>query len=265
MTETQKTFWKVALLTFASTIIFIIQLYTWPDAGKEKINKFSEYSFQMNFWGEEIHNEFDLIRASESYSNISLQTGEKTVSLQFFQDIEEYHYQIVSLLRVLRLQGHVAINVMQDTLPLINKVATLHGVDSIKKAKDDYEKFDQLLISYYEKVSEIEAFLPELMSTFDYKNMQLSEKEKVDLTIKQLKLLKQLYSSDNLFLINDNDPFKFIRDFATTSELVLAHYRELNSLYNERVKLEGSYKNTVILFILLLSSYFALRKDLRPN
>jgi hypothetical protein len=256
-----KTSLKVGLIAGASVLSFFIQTYFLPNAGQEKINKFSEYSYQMDTWGEEIYKKFDAIKYSDSYKKLSLYSGEKTVSLEFFRNIDEYHYQIKAMLRVLKLQGHVAINIMKDTLPLVTTVGEKKGIESIKKVSNDYKLFEVNLKNYDTKISEIEAYLPNLIQTFSYNSIELNQ-DKVELSIKQIDLLNQLYSSENLFLKHGSDPFEYVRNFADTSKKVLHHYQELNDEYNKIVKQELRYKNSIILFVMFLSAFFAFRKDL---
>ena len=253
---------KIAIIAFASALTFWVQTDVYPNAGKNNISKFSAYSFQMNFWSEEIHDKFDLIKYSNSYKNLSLSTGQKTVSKEFFDNIEEYHYQVKAMLRVLKQHAGVAVNVMADSAKLLNKAGEKVGVEKLKLIHGNYKEFEGHLKVYNEKVNEIEKYIPELRDSFSYQGKILTENDKVDLTIKQLDLLKSLYSSENLFLKHGSDPYKFIKDFAITSSKILTDYRDLNAAYNSTVDREQNIKNSIILFLLLLAGYFTFRKEI---
>jgi translation initiation factor 2 beta subunit (eIF-2beta)/eIF-5 len=256
-----KKYIKILFITFASVITFLVQIYAFPDAGKTNISKFSEYSFQMNYWSEEIHEKFDFIKYSHSYKNLSLYTGEKTVSKEFFDDIEEYHYQVKGMLRVLKRHSGVAVNTMGDTEPLLNKAAGELGVEKLKLVHDNYKEFERHLDIYDEKLKNIEDYIPKLRDAFTYQGKSLSEEDTVELSVKQIELLKSLYSSENLFLRHGSDPFKFVGDFASASDKVLMDYRRMNTAYNDVVSKEESIKNSIILFLIFITAYITFRKE----
>jgi hypothetical protein len=251
-------------MAFASVLIFLVQTHAYPNAGKNNISKFSEYSFQMSFWSEEIYDKFDLIKQSNSYKKLSLYGEQKTASKEFFDDIEEYHYQIKALLRVLKQHAGVAVNVMTDSQPLLTKAGGKIGIEKLKIINENYEQFSKNLKIYNEKINEIENYIPELRSSFSYQDGNLSEDEKIELTIKQVILLQELYSSEHLFLKHGSDPFKFVRDFAVASKKVLIDYREINTAYNDVVNNEQIIKDSIILFFLFIAAYLTFRKDSQP-
>ncbi|MDN3379722.1 MULTISPECIES: hypothetical protein [unclassified Pseudoalteromonas] len=259
-----KTFIKIGIITFASAIIFLIQTYVFPNAGKDDISKFSEYSFQMNYWSEEIHEKFDFIKYSHSYKNLSLYTGQKTVSKKFFDDIDEYHYQVKGMLRVLKRHAGVAVNTMGDSEPLLNKAGSELGLEKLKLVHENYKELDKHLAIYYEKLKTIEDYMPELRDAFTYQGKSLSEDDKIELTVKQIELLKSLYSNEELFLKHGSDPFEFVRDFASASDKILMDYRDINTAYNNVVSQEQDIKNSIILFLIFIASYFTFRKESQP-
>ncbi|TON44581.1 hypothetical protein, partial [Vibrio parahaemolyticus] len=63
----------------------------------------------------------------------------------------------------------------------------------------DVEKFQRLLEAYDKRVDRVRTFLPELTATFEYDD-EMTDSERINLTVKQLNLLNELYSSDELFL-----------------------------------------------------------------
>lgn len=256
-----KTYLKVAFITFTSVVIFFLQAYMFPSAGKTNISKLSEYSFQMNFWSEKIYDKFDLIKYSDSYKNLSLYTGQKTVSAKFFDDIDEYHYQITAMLRILKRHAGVAVNVMNDAQPMLAKASYEIGLDKLKLINENYKKFEINMGQYDKRIAEIENYLPALKKAFANREDKLSESEQVELSVKQIDLLQSLYTNENLFVKHDPDPFKFVRDFAINSERILADYRLINEVYNNVVVGEQDVKNSLIFFFLLIAAYFTFRKE----
>jgi translation initiation factor 2 beta subunit (eIF-2beta)/eIF-5 len=259
-----KTYIKIGIITFASAITFLVQTYVFPNAGKNNISKFSEYSFQMNYWSEEIHEKFDFIKYSHSYKNLSLYTGQKTVSKKFFDDIDEYHYQVKGMLRVLKRHAGVAVNTMGDSEPLLNKASGELGLEKLQLIHENYKEFDMHLAIYDEKLKTIEDYMPKLRDAFTYQGNSLSADDKIELTVKQIELLKSLYSNEDLFLKHGSDPFEFVRDFASASDKMLMDYREMNTAYNHVVSQEQDIKNSIILFLIFVAAYFTFRKESQP-
>ncbi|MEO3682436.1 hypothetical protein ABHN84_09050 [Shewanella vesiculosa] len=259
-----RTYIKIGIITFASAITFLVQTYVFPNSGEINISKFSEYSFQMNYWSEEIHEKFDFIKYSHSYKNLSLYTGQKTVSKKFFDDIDEYHYQVKGMLRVLKRHAGVAVKTMGDSEPLLNKAGGELGLEKLKLVHEHYKEFDRHLAIYDEKLKTIEDYMPKLRNAFTYQDKNLSADDKIELTVKQIELLKSLYSNEDLFLKHGSDPFVFVRDFARASDKVLMDYREINTAYNHAVSLEQDIKNSIILFLVLVAAFFTFRKESQP-
>ncbi|TON96137.1 hypothetical protein CGH46_25520, partial [Vibrio parahaemolyticus] len=66
------------------------------------------------------------------------------------------------------------------------------------------------------RVDRVRTFLPELTATFEYDD-EMTDSERINLTVKQLNLLNELYSSDELFLKYNADPFEFVRDMGDSA------------------------------------------------
>lgn len=256
-----RTYIKVGIITFASAITFLVQTYLLPDAGKNEVSKFSEYSFQLDIWSEKIHEKFEFIKYSNSYKSLSLNTGQKTVNKEFFEHIDEYHFQIMGMLRVLNRHAGVAVNIMNDSEPLLSKAGDELGLEKLQSIKKDYEDFYKNLNKYKEKINTIESYMPKLTDAFTYQGANLSDDDKIELTVKQIELLRLLYSSEDLFLKHGSNPFEFVRDFASASDKILLDYRKINNAYNQAVSQEKVIKNSVILFVIFIAAYFTFRKE----
>lgn len=103
--------------------------------------------------------------------------------------------------------------------------------------------------------------MPKLRDAFSYQGKSLSADDKIELTVKQIGLLKLLYSNEDLFLKHGSDPFEFVKGFAIASDKVLMDYRDVNTAYNHDVSQEQDIKNSIILFLIFIAAYFTFRKE----
>jgi len=114
-------FWKITILVGAGAFSSAVQMFCFPDAGKDVQDKSYAYSFQMNIWAEEIHQKFNEIKKSGTIGKLSLATGKKTLTHEYLNALSEYHFQVTELIRVLNFQGSTAANMIADTTTLLDK------------------------------------------------------------------------------------------------------------------------------------------------
>lgn len=242
------------LIIFTGFLITLVQTYTWPDAGKAKQDNAYEYDFQLNYWNEEVHKKFNNLRSSDVVQRLLSFEGERVVDPAFFRDIHEYHFLIKELMRVLKFKSKVSINLLGDIVQLSEK--GLQHVPEMSKVSSDVEEFDYLLQEFDKREKRLETFLPELMSSFKYKE-NMSSDEKVELTVKQMDLFLELFTDEALFVTNKTDPFALVRALGNSSYITLGNYKKVLQGYNKEVSVEDSHKKIVLLLLALLSVYFS--------
>ncbi len=250
------------LIIISGLLVFCVQTYTWVDAGKSVEDKSYAYSFQMNFWNEKVREKFDLLAKSGVAPRVMLSKEKKTVNGHFLRDLVEYRYHLQEILRVLKFNNNVSFQVLGEITRLSDK--GVGHVDDMAGIVKDVEKFQSMLEVYDKKADRIQTFLPELAATFEY-NDDMTDSERVNLTVKQVKLLKELYSSDDLFLKRNKDPFEFVRDMGDSAYTMLANYEKVLAGYNLQVSREETYKKIILLLLTIISVYLSIRVALIPD
>ena len=185
------------LIVIIGFLVTLVQTYSWPDAGKAQQDKAYEYDFQLNYWNEEIHKKFNILRASQVTPRLVSFKGKRIVNPKLFQDIKEYHFLIKELMRALKFKSKVSVNLLGDIVKLKEK--GLKHVPEFTKISKDVEKFDNLLKEFDKRKKRLESFLPELVSSFRYEE-EMSDDAKIELTNKQLELLLELFTDEALFI-----------------------------------------------------------------
>ncbi len=250
------------LIIIFGLLVFCVQTYTWVDAGKSVANKSYAFSFQMNFWNEKVMEKFNRLRESGVTSRIMLSREDKTVDGRYLRDLAEYRHHLQEILRALEFNNNVSFQVLSEVVQLSRK--GFRHVDSSEDIVKDIEKFQRLLEAYNKRVDRVGTFLPELTATFEYDD-EMTDSERVNLTVKQLNLLNELYSSDELFLKHDADPFEFVRDMGASAYTMLENYEKVLVGYNHQVSMEESYKKITLLLLTLISVYLSIRVALIPE
>ncbi|MBH0094583.1 hypothetical protein [Pseudoalteromonas sp. SCQQ13] len=250
------------LVIVTSLILFFAQTYVWTEAGKTTQSKSYAYSYQLNQWKEDTYSKFESLRKSGTYDNLDLSRGKKVVSPAFFLDIHEYQRHIKSILRTQEFNSRVSFEMLRE-IDRMNPKGLVH-TDAPTEIKVKVEEFEKLLLKHDKVTERLNTYLPELISAFEYKK-EYSDSEKIELSVKQLELLSELYSSDYLFLKRNTDVFKFIRDMGDNSYSMLYNYEKVLSGYNKQVSLEDSYKKVLLLILTLISFIFSIRIALIPE
>lgn len=254
---------SLAIITFAGVLTMFTQTYIWPDAGKVKVDKSELYLFQIDYWGEQIYEKFDRIRSSKNYSNLLIGKEATTIGPKFFKNIDEYHYQIKALLRVLRLHSAVAARIIYESAPMLPETRLSGNKLIAESILGDYKRFIELTKGFEARNEAIEKFLPSLINAFNVDTTLLTDNEKVDLAIRQVDLIQKFYSSNLLFMQHNRDHFAFVREFATESTKMLEHYEILNQLHNERVIQQSNLKNLLLMLIAVLAAVLTFKNELR--
>lgn len=253
----------LTLLTFITGfLITLIQTFAWEDAGKTKQDKAYQYDFQLNYWNEQIHQKFNNLRASEAVPRLLNFEGERVVDSNFFRDISEYHFLIKELMRVLKLKSNVSLNLLDDLIYLNEKGA--QHVPDFSKVATDVKELENLLKEHHKREKRLNTFLPELISSFEYEG-NLSSEKKIELSVKQIDLIMELYTDEALFVSKNTDPFSFTRDLGNSSYKTLANYKTVLKGYNKQVSIEDSYKKSTLIFLALISLYFSALIVLKPD
>ena len=257
---------KKTLLTLLVIIVglsvSIVEAYFWVEAGKSKDSKTYEYEFQLNYWNGEVHEKFNALRENGVVPRLTMFEGERVVNASFFRDIHEYHYLIKELMRPLEFSTMVSINLLNDIVKLQEK--GLAHVPDYKALGDALEELSLLIQGFKKREDRLNSYLPELISAFEY-DTDMKDSEKIELTVKQVKLLHELYSNEALFLKRDLDPFKIVRELGENSYKMLNNYEQILSGYNKQVSQEDTYKKVLLLILTLTSVYLSALIVLIPE
>ncbi|MFB1074957.1 hypothetical protein [Vibrio diabolicus] len=181
---------------------------------------------------------------------------------RYLRDLAMYRYHLQEILRALKFNNNVSFQVLNEVARLSNK-----GLGHVASSEDivkDVEKFQRLLEAYDKRVDRVRTFLPELTATFEYDD-EMTDSERINLTVKQLNLLNELYSSDELFLKYNADPFEFVRDMGDSAYTMLENYEKVLVGYNHQVSMEESYKKSTLLLLTIISVYLSIRVALIPE
>jgi len=169
------------------------------------------------------------------------------------------------MLRVMGHMGVLAVDIMNDTNPLLKKglryVSEREQEDIIKK----YQTFQNLREAHSRRKDKIKEYLPKLLSAFSKPYQTLSDKEAADLIIKRMTILAELYRDEDFFLKPNSDPFTFIRDFGNSTNEVLRIYEKMVEEYNEQVEKEDEIKKSILFFSVLLTAYLTYLKARRKS
>jgi len=237
--------------------LYFCQEVLFKDAGKTVESKAYTYSFQLNYWGEVLHQRIDSIRDSGAASRLIIGESKVTVNKQFFIDLYAYQREMKDVLRVLHNQSQIPFLILED----LEKM-TAYGFETEEEAEQlvtTWTRFEELLNEYKQRAERLDTYLPELSAAFSGDYEKMSEDEKVELTVKQIELLKELYSSELLFMKHSSDQLKFVRDFAEQSHHFLTVYEDVLRRYNNRVSSDESLKQIILSLLTLLSIVIAIR------
>jgi len=256
--------WLIAI--FTSGLLSIVQLYVWPDAGKRLDNRRYIYSFQMNQWLQEVYTEFNLIRNSGTYRDISLVTGRKTITPDYFLKVAEYHYQIKQLLQILKYQGKVTAEVSSDIGFLLEGTDdyNLLTQEQHRKITQNYKSFDILASKHFEIESEISAFEPELQKVIAGIPKDSTADQKFSYEVHKINTLRRLHSEKNLMISYFEDPFEFIDNFNVAAQKILDDYDMLLIKYNKKLKAQEHIKNALLVILAIFSAYLTIAEANKP-
>ncbi|NRB23642.1 hypothetical protein [Shewanella sp.] len=254
---------SLAIITFAGVLTMFTQTYVWPDAGKVKVDKSEIYIFQIDYWGEQIYEKFDRIRSSKNYSNLLRWKDATTIGPEFFKNIDEYHYQIKALLRVLKLHSAVAARMIHESVPMLPEIRLTGNKLITESILSDYQRFIELTKDFEARKEAIEKFLPSLRNALNVDTTLLTDNKKANLMVRHDNLLKEFYSSELLFMQHNSDHFVFVREFATESAKMLEHYELLNQQHNKRVIQQAHLKNLLLILIAVLAAVLTFKNELR--
>lgn len=244
-----------------AAILSGVQLYLWPDAGKQIESRRYIYSFEMDQWLQEVYNSFNLIRGSGTYRDISLTTGAKTLTPEYLANVEEYLYQVRQLLQVLRYRGKVTSDVMADINSLISKEEVKNIDQAIKeKITLDFKTFSDLVRKQVDRETAISKFEPEWKKVTTGIHRDADAEQKVAYEIQKMDTLRKLYSDENLMVTHFQDPFKFVREFNIASQNLLDDYDALVTQYNEIREAQDRKKTALIYFLGLISVYLTMKE-----
>ncbi|MEI8614905.1 hypothetical protein P4S54_15040 [Shewanella sp. PP-He15 brown] len=254
---------KLSLLVLIfGFLVTIVQTCFWVDAGKTKENKAYEYKFQLDVWNNEIHKNFNLIKESGVVPKLLLSQDGIKLNDKTLKNINEYHYLLKELLRALNFNSSVAIYLLNDISQMTGKV--LINIEEPHKLVEEIKNFSLLIESFKKREERLNSYYPELISAFNY-NKELNDKEKDELFKKQVSLLQELYSSDELFLKHNTDPFAFVKDLGESANAMLNNYELVITTYNEQVTFEDNLKKSIIYFLTLFSFYLSALILLQPE
>ncbi len=250
------------LVIMLGLAVSVVQAYFWTQAGKTKNSKAYEYEFQLDFWNEEIHKKFNSLVESGVGPRLAMIEGKRVVDSSYFSDIHQYHFLVKELMRALKFKSKVSINLLSDIVSLQDK--GLQKVSNPEELVEKIKKFSDLLNEFEKRQQRLDSYLPELISSFEYDD-KLSESEKVELTVKQVNLLGELYTNEELFIKREPDPFTFVRDLGEISYIMLHNYEEILLGYNTQVSQEDTFKNILLLILTLVSVYVSALIVLIPE
>lgn len=250
--------WRVLLM---AAILSGVQLYLWPDAGKQIESRRYIYSFEMDQWLQEVYNSFNLIRGSGTYRDISLTTGAKTLTPEYLSNVEEYLYQVRQLLQALRYRGKVTADVMADINSLMGKEEVKYIDHAIKeKITLDFKTFSELAHQQVKRENALAKFDPEWKKVSAGVHPDAGSQQKVTYEVQKINTLRKLYSDENLMITHFQDPFKFVRDFNVASQNILEDYDSLVYEYNEIRESQERKKNAILYFLGLISVYLTMKE-----
>ncbi|BFM15613.1 hypothetical protein R50073_17960 [Maricurvus nonylphenolicus] len=252
---------KLLLILILAPLSFFIQVYLFPDAGKVTNNKASQYSFQVNYWTEDIYSKFNIIKEKGNLRNIALIEGNLEIDQEFRENLILLNQQLSDLNRSLNHNGDLSSYIMEDSLTLMNKALPEMDKKEQREIRNLYQSFNTLTIEYISRKSKLESIIEEFTKAFSYSSIPKTTDEKVDRLLIQTEILKKLYSDESYFLNLNKDSFKLVRDLAQSSRDLLTKYEALVVKYNQKVKIEEAIKNSIMLFIAIIGFLLALSRE----
>lgn len=246
-----------------AALLYFFQEFIFEDANKTKESKAYMYSFQLNFWENALEQKFDSIRISGAASRLIIGKDIVNVDRQFFIDLYTYQEEMKSVLRILRRQYQIPLLIIDD----ISEMEP-YGLKT-KEEKDrfisEWKKFEVFLGEHKAREARLESYFSELMAAFSKNLGKMEPDEKVSLTIKQIELLRELYSTDLLFLKHNGDSLKFVSDLANQSNHYLKIYEDALDRYNKSVSIIQTEKQIIISILTLLSIVLAFHIEMGPQ
>ncbi|HGF7148143.1 TPA: hypothetical protein AB5E47_003592 [Vibrio cholerae] len=239
--------------------LYICQEFMFDGAGNTKESKAYAYSFQLNYWADNLHDKFIRVRESGSASQLIIGDQQVKVNKEFFVNLHSYHREMKDILRVLQYQYQIPMNIVTD-IKEMSKYG-FHTSDDVESFGDEWEKLEVLLNEHAQREKALEEYYPKLIELFSFDYEQMTDDEKVDITVKQITVLKELYSSELLFLKYNSDLFEFVRKLAEQSHYFLNIYEQVLERYNSKVGSLESLKLIVMSLLTLLSIVIGVRLE----
>ncbi|MUL11855.1 hypothetical protein GNP59_18540 [Aliivibrio fischeri] len=244
------------LIGFVGFIFYLVQNYLWLEAGKTKESKGYIFSHQIDIWTADIYRKFDELKESNVTSSLVLTELTIHVDSDYLIALKIYHNHLTKLMLSLRFLGQTGAYILEENCNLFIESKSL--LKETNKILKDHKAYTELLSEQTRKQNEVERYLNEIEQEFG-DLVSIFNRDDIILTDKQSALLIELYSSEDLFMKHGSDPFKFVRDFGNTTNIVLFRYEEILKAYNIKVSKQQGIKKTILLILTVTSVFFTFK------
>lgn len=249
-------FYRIIVLAIASALMFLIQTFFLPSAGKNISDRSYKYTFQANHWNEVIYRKFDNIVDSGSWKKVGLYKDKVSIDDNFFPLLLRYDHFLGRFYEAINYNGETGIEIISSLEELIPKAAIKMSPDERKEVQQFFKDYKSQQDKYFAKFNEKQEITKKI------KRFQDEEYgEEIDARIALHRLLVDLYRSESYHLNGNIDSFEFIRDHAELTKTAIDHYRVILEAYNKQVDLELAIKNIILLLIVFITLYATISDD----
>jgi hypothetical protein len=255
-------FLQILYLALAGAIALYVQSFLFPLAGKKAVDNGAMYAYQLDRWSDEVYKRLESVSRTTPYDRIAL-TEKRTLTYEYANDVLGFHAQMLQILRVLQYQGRVLVRVSGEMTHLLANVSDKQTLAigreafiHLKSLLDEAAAQDRMRV-------ELEKFDAEFRTAFTPSDgTKLNQQQKIDLSIRQLKILSALYTKPELLLRPNEEPLRFLQRFGTVQDSIFKSYSKLVNDHNRRVENEEFVRDLVLIALAMLTGALVLEKEL---
>lgn len=252
---------QILYLSFAGAIALAIQTFGFPLVGKKVEDRSSTYSYQLNFWSNEVFNRFEEISKLEVYERISF-TQPRTDNDKFINDVAAYHSQMQHVLRLLSYQGQVLVRISDEMMPLIASTLPSAGKARREELKTHFKQFAEEAERQRKIKTELEQFSVQLRAAYSpLVGATPGQEQLAEAAMKRLKALIALGSNPELLL--GKDPLQFVRNFGKAQDEIFKDYGLLVEEHNRLVARDEFWRNFLLLMLALITASLMFNAELK--
>lgn len=247
----------IVLSGILALLMYLFQNIYFPETTHPHENKISQYDFQLRYWSEALRKEFDNIEKSGVVDSVILSNNKKiTISEKYLKDLDIYHRKMLHVLQILKNQYQIPLQITIDICSMSPLVLTTDS--EMKEFTLEFNKLKDLIKEQERRIERLKNYSSELKSTLFIDANEMSEEQKANILNKQISLIIELYSSDNLFMKYNIDTYKPIDDLEAQSYRFLNLYSDIVDRYNKEIARIESNKQLALLILTTISIIIAI-------